>query len=201
MLVSLVLINGCEWTGEPSEFLFDAEDFLLADEKTFLRLLSEKFVVTGQRGYKPVFFTSWDNQTYRLRGQNIFIGYQLASEAELPHHSLSPRQTRWEKLNKILEENEKTVFKDGEQSPDKSVEDIVKEHTIDVVCAIELFLPYKVSKPRVVGMLGYPLEKIRKRYSDEGIWRHPKFGRIIMVSHTPEGNTHILVSVVSHAKK
>ena len=194
--ITAILMGGCKKLDKSSDFLFNAEHFLLLNEATFLEYLREDFVVSGT-GFKPECFQSYGSQTFLLRGQNIFIGYQLTSEANLPHHWSPPRQTRWEKLNEILEGNEKKAFKDGEKSPDKSIEDIMEEHTIDTVYAIELFLPYKVSKPRVVSMLGYSLEKFRREYSDEGLWRHPELGRTIMVSHTKQNNTHVLVSVSS----
>ena len=194
-----ILMGGCKKLDKSSDFLFNAEHFLLLNEATFLEYLREDFVVSGT-ALKPECFRSYDSHTFLLRGQNIFIGYQLTSEANLPHHWFPPRQTRREKLNEILEGNKKKGFKDSEELPDKSIEDITEEHTINTVYAIELFLPYKASKPLVVSMLGYPLEKFRREYSDEGLWRHPELGRTIMVSHTKQNNTHVLVSVSSKAK-
>lgn len=194
-----ILMGGCKGLDKPSDFLFNAEHFLLLNEATFMQYLQEDFVVKGT-GLKPECFLSYDSQTFLLKGQNIFIGYQLTSEANLPHHWSPPRQTGRDKLNEILEGNEKKALKDGEKPPDKSIEDILEKHIIDTVYAIELFLPYKASKPLVISMLGYPLEKFRREYSDEGLWRHPELGRTIMVSHTKQNNTHVLVSVSSKAK-
>ena len=172
VLVSLLLIGGCESGG--SEFLMNARNFLLIDEKTFEERLKERFIVDQLGELRATEYLPFEGPRYSLPGQNIIITYQATDPVDL--------LGIWGKSAKIARDHNLILEKKA-----------AKEQT----SIIGILLPYKVSKSTAIKMLGY-LSRLLGECSEGGLWRDEGSEHTITVTHFDEFfKTRIMVSVAA----
>ena len=160
LLVISVLIGGCEPSG--SEFLMNARDFLLVGEETFEERLKEQFIVDEMGSGAATTFLPFKGPRYLLQGLHIVITYQATDPVNLPEPWGGIARTR--KEHGIVPYNKENGG------------------TGKAIVVIAILLPYKVSKPAAIKMLGYP-SRYLEECSEDGLWRDEESGHIITVAH------------------
>ena len=160
LLVVSVLIGGCEPSG--SEFLMNARDFLLVGEETFEERLKEQFIVLEMGEFSGSTFLPFSGPRYLLQGHDIVITYKATDPVNLPGQRGSTARLRKE-MGIVPYNKEKTG-------------------TGKAIFVIAILLPYKVSKPAAIKMLGYP-SRYLEECSEDGLWRDEESGHIITVVH------------------
>ena len=158
LLVVSFLIVGCEPSG--SEFLMNARNFLLVNEETFEERLKERFIVDELGKIFGTTFLPFTGPQYLLKGQDIVITYEATDPVNLPGGLGSTARIR--KKHGIVPYNEEGK---GKQ-----------------IFVIAMLLPYKVSKPAAITMLGYP-SRYLEECSEDGLWRDEESGHTITVVH------------------
>ena len=176
LLVISVLIGGCEPSG--SEFLMNARDFLLVGEEIFEERLKERFIVDELGEFHATTVLPFKGPRYLLQGQDIVITYKATDPVNLPDN--------WQASTRIREEHGIVPHNKENGGTGKAI----------VVIAI--LLPYKVSKPAAIKMLGYP-SRYLEEYSEDGLWRDEESGHIITVVHFDAESyaTRITASITS----
>lgn len=201
LLIGLVLIGGCEPEG--SEILMDAHELLGVDRETFVKRLSEQFIVRDAAYSTPpvpfhlpkIYYNGhyWV-PGYELKGQGIYISCMLLDMVDLPG-TLGDLAIIVEASNANMTVEEYLESKEGEDGKRTEIKR-------QVVAIIEILLPYEVSKSAAAKMLGYQLSP--GEYSEDGFWQDKESGDTITVTHGPIGKdwniylkTRIMVSVGS----
>lgn len=133
----------------------DGSEFLM-NAKDFLEVDEETF----EKHLKEQFIVEdIVSGEYYLKGQAIFVTYVMADSRDLPTESGSASRL---------------AYKHGitrEAPSEKSV-----------VAAIDLYLPYTVSKATAIKMLGYPSVFLGE-HSETGLWRDKNSGHTLTVNH------------------